>query len=153
MVCPKCGGKYEVHFRERETAVIIEHLRHDSFGDEERVHAVQVVLVPLQSGQLHRASVRRGRHGTPDGPVEKAVPGLVDGGINPAGSVKENDVCINGMYLSYACHFGEAEESIGSVVEFILKQCMADGGWYRAHTQGRCISRSRGQAGRVVGTR
>lgn len=52
-----------------------------------------------------------------------------DGGINPAGAVKESDVCINGMYLSYACYFGEAEESIGSVVDFILNQRMADGGF------------------------
>ena len=52
-----------------------------------------------------------------------------DGGINPAGTINESDVCINGMYLNYACYFGETEENLASVVDFILGQRMADGGF------------------------
>ena len=52
-----------------------------------------------------------------------------DGGINPPGTVMQSDVCINGMYLNYACYFGEAEEAMTSVVDFILEQRMADGGF------------------------
>ena len=52
-----------------------------------------------------------------------------DGGINPAGTIKESDVCINGMYLNYASYFGETEENLASVVDFILEQRMADGGF------------------------
>lgn len=52
-----------------------------------------------------------------------------DGGINPSGTIKESDVCINGMYLSYASYFGENQENIASVVDFILSQRMVDGGF------------------------
>lgn len=52
-----------------------------------------------------------------------------DGGINPAGSVKQSDVCINGMFLSYASHFGAEAAALESVVDFVLGQQMADGGF------------------------
>ncbi len=52
-----------------------------------------------------------------------------DGGINPAGSIKESDVCVNGMFLSYACYFGVEGASIESVVDFVLAQRMLDGGF------------------------
>jgi hypothetical protein len=52
-----------------------------------------------------------------------------DGGINPIGSVKLSDVCINGMFLNYACYFGAPENDLKSVVDFILSQQLPDGGF------------------------
>ena len=52
-----------------------------------------------------------------------------DGGVNPAGSVARSDVCINGMFLTYACHFGVLEERLATVVDFVLAQAMEDGGF------------------------
>ncbi|MCF8368626.1 MAG: hypothetical protein K9G76_06255 [Bacteroidales bacterium] len=52
-----------------------------------------------------------------------------DGGINPAGSVNQSDVCINGMFLNYACYFKIESDKLKSVVDFILSQKMPDGGF------------------------
>lgn len=52
-----------------------------------------------------------------------------DGGINPSGTIKQSDVCINGMFLNYACYFGEAQEHLESIVDFVLYQQMEDGGF------------------------
>ncbi len=52
-----------------------------------------------------------------------------DGGINPARTVKVSDVCINGMFLNYACYFGEKQDLFESIVDFILDQKMEDGGF------------------------
>lgn len=52
-----------------------------------------------------------------------------DGGINPAGSVRLSDVCINGMFLNYACYFGVDREKLKPVVDFLLSQHMKDGGF------------------------
>lgn len=52
-----------------------------------------------------------------------------DGGVNPGKTVKESDVCINGMYLNYACYFGAAEHHLHSIIDFILDQRMPDGGF------------------------
>lgn len=52
-----------------------------------------------------------------------------DGGINPSGTISNSDVCINGMFLNYACYFGEQPESLVSIVDFILDQQMEDGGF------------------------
>ncbi len=52
-----------------------------------------------------------------------------DGGINPIGTVKASDVCINGMFLNYASYFKTNEEGLHSVVDFLLSQHMADGGF------------------------
>ena len=40
-----------------------------------------------------------------------------------------SDVCIDGMFLNYACYFGAPPELLASVVNFILGQQMADGGF------------------------
>ncbi len=37
-----------------------------------------------------------------------------DGGVNPAGTIKQSDVCVNGMFLNYACYFGADEVSLRS---------------------------------------
>lgn len=52
-----------------------------------------------------------------------------DGGINPVGSIKQSDVCINGMVLNYAAYFGVEESDLESVVDFLLSQHMKDGGF------------------------
>ena len=52
-----------------------------------------------------------------------------DGGINPPGSTRQSDVCINGMFLNYASYFGMEEKKLNSVVDFLLTQHMPDGGF------------------------
>lgn len=52
-----------------------------------------------------------------------------DGGIGPGRTLRLSDVCVNGMYLNYASYFGEPEASLRSIVDFILDQRMADGGF------------------------
>lgn len=52
-----------------------------------------------------------------------------DGGVRPIGPTKESDVCINGMFLNYAAYFKVDEEKLTSIVDFILAQHMADGGF------------------------
>lgn len=52
-----------------------------------------------------------------------------DGGIDPSATIGKSDVCINGMFLNYACYFGEPQEGLCSVVDFVLRQQMHDGGF------------------------
>ena len=58
-----------------------------------------------------------------------------DGGINPSGTTKDSDVCINGMFLNYACYFGTPAALLTSVVDFMLGQQMADGGFNCQHNR------------------
>ena len=53
----------------------------------------------------------------------------VDGGVNPARSIPLSDVCVSGMALNYACYFGAAPALLASVVDYILAQRLADGGF------------------------
>ena len=52
-----------------------------------------------------------------------------DGGIGPGKSVAASDVCVNGMFLNYASYFGEPEADMRSIVDFLVVQHMADGGF------------------------
>jgi hypothetical protein len=52
-----------------------------------------------------------------------------DGGINVHTELKNSDVCINGMMLFIACYFKQPEKDLESVVDFILSQQLADGGF------------------------
>lgn len=52
-----------------------------------------------------------------------------DGGINPCDSLGHSDVCVNGMVLNYACYFKVKSALLNSIVDFILSQRMADGGY------------------------
>jgi len=52
-----------------------------------------------------------------------------DGGVNPAETIAQSDVCVNGMFLTYACYFKTKEEKLKSVIDFILTQQLADGGF------------------------
>lgn len=53
----------------------------------------------------------------------------LDGGINPSRGIGESDVCINGMFLNYACYFRVDEEKLTGIVDYIIKQKMIDGGF------------------------
>ena len=60
-----------------------------------------------------------------------------DGGINPHTELKQSDVCINGMFLNYACYFKAEETALHSVVDFIISQQLPDGGFNcRSNRQG-----------------
>jgi hypothetical protein len=52
-----------------------------------------------------------------------------DGGILPIGTVKKSDVCVNGMVLNYASYFGVEENHLKSIIDFLLKEKMNDGGF------------------------
>jgi len=52
-----------------------------------------------------------------------------DGGINPAVTIKQSDVCVNGMFLNVASYFRANQQELSSLVDFILAQQMADGGF------------------------
>lgn len=52
-----------------------------------------------------------------------------DGGVNPIGSVQLSDVCVNGMFLNYASYFKARPKKLESVVDFLLKELMPDGGF------------------------
>ena len=54
-----------------------------------------------------------------------------DDGFNPADSVKESDVCMNGMFLAFGCYFGADAAGLKGVVDFVLRQRMEDGGFNR----------------------
>jgi hypothetical protein len=72
----------------------------------------------------------------PDHPAPTETIGLIlkhnkaeDGGINPGKTIKNSDLCINGMFLNYACYFGIDPASLHSIVDFILTQQLPDGGF------------------------
>jgi hypothetical protein len=52
-----------------------------------------------------------------------------DGGILPIGMDQQCDVCLNGMFLNYACYFKTEEKKLQSIIDFILNQRMSDGGF------------------------
>lgn len=53
-----------------------------------------------------------------------------DGGLNPSRKNSINsDHCINGMALNYGCYFQTPEEALHSVIDFMLSQRLADGGF------------------------
>ncbi|OWY25032.1 hypothetical protein C7N43_35420 [Sphingobacteriales bacterium UPWRP_1] len=52
-----------------------------------------------------------------------------DGGVNPSDSIKQSDVCLNGMFLNYAAYFGADESSLQSIIDFLVEQKLPDGGF------------------------
>jgi hypothetical protein len=52
-----------------------------------------------------------------------------DGGVNVSRSIAQSDVCVNGMFLTYACYFGIELAKLESVIDFILTQRLPDGGF------------------------
>ena len=68
-----------------------------------------------------------------------------DGGINPHRDYRGNpvsDMCINGMFLNYACYFGIDEAELESVVNCIIGHQMQDGGFNCRINQGGAIHSS-----------
>lgn len=53
----------------------------------------------------------------------------VDGGINPAVTIEQSDLCICGMFLNYACYFGMQESELTSIVDYLISEQMGDGGF------------------------
>jgi hypothetical protein len=52
-----------------------------------------------------------------------------DGGVNPAKTRTDSDVCINGMFLYYACFFGVGQDRLKGIIDFIISQQLPDGGF------------------------
>lgn len=52
-----------------------------------------------------------------------------DGGIYPVGISRRSDVCLNGMFLNYACYFKVREQYLKSIIDFLLGEKMGDGGF------------------------
>jgi hypothetical protein len=52
-----------------------------------------------------------------------------DNGINPHTTHGPSDVCINGMFLNYACYFKVDQIKLHDIVDFIISQKMIDGGF------------------------
>ena len=53
----------------------------------------------------------------------------LDGGVNPSVTLENSDVCVNGMFLNYASYFLTNEALLKSIIDFILSQQLADGGF------------------------
>jgi len=58
-----------------------------------------------------------------------------DGGLNPSGRRLPSDACVNGMALGYASWFGAREEHLRSVVDFLLRERVVDGGFNCRHNR------------------
>lgn len=58
-----------------------------------------------------------------------------DGGVSPSPPAKPSDACINGMALGYASWFGATPEQLGSVVDLLLREVVADGGFNCRHNR------------------
>ena len=43
-----------------------------------------------------------------------------DGGINPSKTIKNSDVCINGMFLNYASYFRVNQNQLESIIDFLI---------------------------------
>ncbi|MFZ2357880.1 MAG: hypothetical protein WA040_00910 [Anaerolineae bacterium] len=72
----------------------------------------------------------------PDHPQIRASIGQIlaqhksaDRGVNPAKTLENSDVCVNGMVLNYAAYFGTPLASLQSVVDFLIGVQMPDGGF------------------------
>jgi len=52
-----------------------------------------------------------------------------DGGVNPAKTIQASEVCVNGMFLNYACYFRMPAEPLQSIVDFLIGVQMPDGGF------------------------
>ncbi len=52
-----------------------------------------------------------------------------DGGINISPSNPHSDLCVNGMFLNFACYFGMPEADLQPIVDLMLREHMRDGGF------------------------
>jgi len=53
----------------------------------------------------------------------------MDGGIDPSRTINRSDVCINGMFLNYACYYGAPSNELESIIDYVLSQQLMDGGF------------------------
>jgi hypothetical protein len=51
------------------------------------------------------------------------------GGINYSVTVKESDVCINGMILNFAAYFLPQHSRLPNIIDYLLNVQLLDGGW------------------------
>jgi len=65
-----------------------------------------------------------------------------DGGILPIGLDKKSDVCVNGMVLNYSSYFQVKEELLKSIIDFLLSQQVADGGFNCHSNRKGCVHSS-----------
>ena len=65
-----------------------------------------------------------------------------DGGINPAKTIPQSDVCINGMFLTYACYFRTPEPELRSIIDYLITLPMPDGGFNCESNQGGAVHSS-----------
>jgi hypothetical protein len=79
---------------------------------------------------------------SPTNPAARATVELIldtekadDGGLNPSGRRQPSDACVNGMALGYASWFGAEEDRLSSVVDFLLRERVADGGFNCRHNR------------------
>ena len=52
-----------------------------------------------------------------------------DGGVNPSRIIEESDICVNGMFLNYACYFKIEERILISIIDHVISHQMTDGGF------------------------
>lgn len=74
--------------------------------------------MPQENPQAQRACALFWQHGL-----------CLDGGINLFRSIHYSETCVNGMLLTLLSYFGDPDERIHSVVAYLLKEQMPDGGW------------------------
>ena len=79
---------------------------------------------------------------SPTHPAARATVALIldreraDGGeLSPFGSRTPSDACVNGMALRYASWFGATDDQLRSVVDFLLRERVADGGFNCQHNR------------------
>lgn len=65
-----------------------------------------------------------------------------DGGVLPIGTTKSSDVCVNGMFLNFAAYFRAPEMELRSIVDFLLAQRVADGGFNCQSNRQGCVHSS-----------
>lgn len=65
-----------------------------------------------------------------------SCPEGLDGGINYARTVEYSDVCVNGMLLTIAGHFGLERGEAEKLIDYLLRVGMADGGWNCEYLRG-----------------
>ncbi|MCI0518888.1 MAG: hypothetical protein L0Z70_01355 [Chloroflexi bacterium] len=52
-----------------------------------------------------------------------------DGGVNLFHTIHYSETCVNGMILALCSYFRYPDERVHSIVEFLLREQMPDGGW------------------------
>ena len=59
-----------------------------------------------------------------------------DGGVNFSKTLKDSDVCVNGMVVNFAAYFRMMGKNLDSLIDFLLATQMRDGGWNCEHHHG-----------------